>query len=128
MKADRRLEGLICWTRMAALDLHDRESAMMISLRQALREVAIPLVGALLLVLFIALQVLGTPRTLGGLAFLSPAQTSNPKAALEGFRADASRATALLMEAYRESRSEPGLSLSESVTLKAAEADALLAT
>jgi MscS family membrane protein len=100
---------------------------MMISLRQALREMAVPLVGALLLVLFIVLQVLGTPQALGGLGFLSPAQTSSPRATLEGFRADASRATALLMEAYRESRSEPGLSLSESVTRKAAEADALLA-
>ena len=103
------------------------DSAMMISLRQALREMAIPLVGALLLVLFIVLQVLGTPQALGGLGFLSPAQTSSPRATLESFRADASRATALLMEAYRESRSEPGLSLSEGVTRKAADADALLA-
>ncbi|WP_201860033.1 mechanosensitive ion channel family protein [Microvirga soli] len=100
---------------------------MMISLRQALRETAIPLVSALLLVLFIVLQVLGTPQALGSLGFLSPAQTSSPRATLESFRADASRATALLMEAYRESRSEAGLSLSESVTRKAAEADALLA-
>jgi MscS family membrane protein len=100
---------------------------MMISLRRALREMAVPLVGALLLALFIVLQVLGTPQALGGLGFLSPAQTSSPKATLEGFRADASRAKALLMEAYRQSRSEPGLSLSESVTRKAAEADALLA-
>ncbi|MEE1657171.1 mechanosensitive ion channel domain-containing protein [Microvirga sp. CF3062] len=100
---------------------------MMISLRQALREMAIPLVGALLLVLFIVLQALGTPQALGGLGFLSPAQTSSPRATLESFRADASRATALLMEAYRESRSEPGLSWSESVTRKVEEADALLA-
>ncbi|MBM1170388.1 mechanosensitive ion channel family protein [Microvirga arabica] len=100
---------------------------MMISLRRALREMAIPLVGALLLVLFIVLQVLGTPQALGGLGFLSPAQTSSPRATLEGFRADTSRATARLMEAYRESRSEPGLFLSESVARKAAEADALLA-
>jgi MscS family membrane protein len=100
---------------------------MMISLRQALRDMAVPLVGALLLVLFIVLQVLGTPQALGGLGFLSPAQTSSPRSTLEGFRTDVSRATALLMEAYRESRSEPGLSLSESVTRKAAEADTLLA-
>jgi MscS family membrane protein len=100
---------------------------MMVSLQQALRDMAVPLVGALLLVLFIVLQVLGTPQALGGLGFLSPAQTSSPRSTLEGFRADASRATDLLMEAYRESRSEPGLSLSESVTRKATEADALLA-
>lgn len=100
---------------------------MMVSLRQALLEMAVPLVGALLLVLLIALQVLGTPQALGGIGFLSPAPTSSPRATLGGFRADASRATALLMEAYRESRSEPGLSLSESVTRKAAEADVLLA-
>lgn len=112
---------------MAVLGFQDRGSAMMISLRRALREMAIPLVGALLLALFIVLQVLGTPQALGGLGFLSPAQTSSPRATLEGFRADTSRATALLMEAYRESRSEPGLSLSESVKRKAAEADALLA-
>ena len=99
---------------------------MMFSLRQALRDLAVPLVGALLLVLFIVLQALGTPQALGGLGFLSPAQTSSPRSTLEGFLADASRATALLLEAYRESRSEPGLSLSESVTRKAAEADALL--
>ena len=109
------------------MDLRDRECAMMISLRQALHDMAVPLVGALLLVLFIVLQALGTPQALGGLGFLSPAQTSSPRSTLEGFRADASRATALLMEAYRESRSEPGLSLSESVARKAAEADALLA-
>jgi MscS family membrane protein len=100
---------------------------MMISMRQALRDTAVPLVSALLLALFIALQVFGTPQALGGSGFLSPAQTLSPRATLESFRADASRATALLMEAYRESRSEPGLSLSESVTRKAAEAEALLA-
>jgi MscS family membrane protein len=111
---------------MAPLDPHDREGAMMISLRQALREMAVPLVGALLLVLFIALQIFGTPQALSGLGFLSPAQTSSPRATLDSFRGDVSRATALLMEAYRESRSEPGLSWSESVTKKVAEADALL--
>ncbi|MBF9194727.1 mechanosensitive ion channel family protein [Microvirga terrestris] len=97
------------------------------SLRQALREMAVPLIGAILVALFMALQVLGTQQALGGLVFLSPAQTSSPRRTLEGFRVDASRATALLMGAYRESRSEPGLFLSERVTRKAAEADALLA-
>src|SRR5918993_2579097 len=121
------LEGPVRWTRMAILGFHGRESAMMTSLRRALREMAIPLVGALLLTLFILLQLLGTPQALGGLGFLSLAQTSSPRATLESFRADTSRATALLMDAYGESRSEPGLSLSESVNRKAAEADALLA-
>ncbi|MBB3018274.1 MscS family membrane protein [Microvirga lupini] len=100
---------------------------MKISLRHALRDMAVPLVGALLSALFIVLQVLGTPQALGGLGFLSPAQTSSPRATLEGFRNDTARATHLLMEAYRESRSEPGLSWSESVARKVTEADALLA-
>ncbi|MBJ6125976.1 mechanosensitive ion channel family protein [Microvirga splendida] len=100
---------------------------MMISLRRALREMAVPLAGAVLLALFIALQVLGTPQALDGPGFLSPAQTSSPRATLEGFRADASRATALIMEAYRESKSEPGLSWSESVARKVAQAEAVMA-
>jgi MscS family membrane protein len=85
---------------------------MISSLRQALREMAVPLIGAILVALFILLQVLGTQQALGGLGFLAPAQTSSPRSTLEGFRTDASRATALLMEAYRESRAEPGLFLS----------------
>jgi MscS family membrane protein len=96
------------------------------SLRQSLREVAVPLVGVLLVALLIAFQFLDAPQASGRLGLIAPAQTSSPRATLEGFRADVSQATKLLMEAYRESRSEPGLSWSEGVTKKVAEADALL--
>ncbi|WP_230530841.1 mechanosensitive ion channel family protein [Microvirga roseola] len=100
---------------------------MTISSRRPLREAAAPLVAALLVVLFVALQFLGSPQALGSLGFIAPAQTSSPRATLEGFRADVSQATALLMGAYRQNVSEPGVSWSESVSAKVAEADALLA-
>jgi MscS family membrane protein len=99
---------------------------MTISPRRPLREAAVPLVGALLVALFIAFQFLGAPQARGSLGFIAPPQTSSPRATLEGFRADVSRATGLLMDAYRENTSEPGLFWNESVTKKVAEADALL--
>ena len=100
---------------------------MTISPRRPLREAAVPLVGALLVALFIAFQFLGAPQARGSLGLIAPAQTSSPRATLESFRADVSRATSLLMDAYRENTSEPGLFWTESVARKVAEGDALLA-
>ncbi|MBB4039721.1 MscS family membrane protein [Microvirga flocculans] len=106
--------------------IDERERAMTASSQRPLQEMAVPLVATLLVVLFIALQFLGAPRALGNLSFIAPVQTSSPRATIEGFRADVARATRVLMEAYRENRSEPGLFWSESVAGKVAEADALL--
>lgn len=97
------------------------------SLRGLFQEAAMPLLCALLVVLFIVLQFFATPQALGNLQSLAPAETSSPRATVEGFRNNASRAASLLMEAYRQNKSEPGLSWSQSVADKVSEADALLA-
>jgi MscS family membrane protein len=100
---------------------------MTMSLRRFFLKAAIPLVCTFLVVLFITLQFFATPRALGSLQFLTPAETSSPRATLEDFRANTSRAAAMLLEAYKQNKSEPGLSWSPSVREKVAEADALLA-
>jgi len=100
---------------------------MNMSQRQHLQSAAIPLVFTLLMTLFLALQFFAAAPAIGNLRLLSPAETSSPRAALQGFRNDVSRASALLMEAYRQNRSEPGFTWSQSVTEKVTEAETLLA-
>lgn len=96
-------------------------------LRRILQETALPLICALLVVLLIALQFFGTPPALGSLRLLAPVETSSPRATLEGFRSNASQGSVLLMEAYRQNKSEPGLFRSKDVQEKVVEAEALLA-
>ncbi|AWM86594.1 mechanosensitive ion channel family protein [Microvirga sp. 17 mud 1-3] len=90
------------------------------------QEAAIPLVCALLVITFVALQFLATPAALGSLSLLAPPETSSPRDTLEDFRNNARRATSLLMDAYRENAAEPGLFWSRSVKDKVKEAEALL--
>ena len=97
------------------------------SRRRLSNEAAIPLVFFLLLALLVALQVLGAPRALGNLRLLAPAETSSPRATLEGFRASAAQAAKLLLDAYHEHKSSPGLFQSSAVEEKVAEAEVLLA-
>jgi MscS family membrane protein len=100
---------------------------MTMSLRRTFKDAAIPLVCALLVVFFIAFQFFAMPPALGNLRLLSPAETSSPRATLEGFKTNVARASSLLMEAHRQNRSEPGLFASQSVNEKVKEAEALLA-
>lgn len=97
------------------------------SRRRLSNEAAIPLVFFLLLGLLIALQVVGTPRALGNLRLLAPAETSSPRATLEGFRASVTQAAKLLLDAYSEHMNAPGLFQSPAVEEKVAEAEVLLA-
>lgn len=97
------------------------------SRRLPFREAAVPLVCLVLFVLFVAVQFLAAPPALGDLRLLAPAETSSPRATLEDFRNSARRATDLLMDAYRENGSEPGLFWSKGVKEKVKEAEALLA-
>lgn len=97
------------------------------SRRRLSNEAAIPLVFFLLLGLLIALQVVGTPRALGNLRLLAPAETSSPRATLEGFKVSVTRASTLLLDAYRQNKGDPGLFQSPSVEEKVAEAEVLLA-
>lgn len=91
------------------------------------RDAALPLLCIGLIVLFVGLQFFVTPRALGNLALLTPAETSSPRATLEDFRSNARRATAVLLEAYQENSAEPGLFWSESVEKKVQEGERLLA-
>ncbi|MBF9233532.1 mechanosensitive ion channel family protein [Microvirga alba] len=100
---------------------------MSMSPGQRLRDAAIPLVCALLAALLVAFQFLATPPALGNLRLLAPAETSSPRATLEGFRANAGQASVLLMEAYRQNRTEPGFFWSPAVKEKVRDAETLLA-
>jgi MscS family membrane protein len=100
---------------------------MTMSPRRLFEEAAIPLVCALLVIFFVAFQFLATPPALGNLRLLSPAETSSPRATLEGFRTNIARASSLLMEAHGQNKSEPGLFVSQSVKEKVKEAETLLA-
>lgn len=97
------------------------------SRRRLSNEAAIPLVFFLLLGLIVALQVVGTPRALGNLRLLAPAETSSPRTTLEGFRASVTQAAKLLLDAYREHKSAPGFLRTPAVEEKVAEAEVLLA-
>ena len=103
------------------------ESAMRTSARNFMQEAAIPLLCFFLVVLFITLQFFATPAALGDLRYLAPAETSSPRATLEGFHSETTRASQLLLEAYRQNLNEPGLSWSQGVKDKVKEAEALLA-
>jgi MscS family membrane protein len=86
-----------------------------------------PLACLLLALAFIALEFFATPGAVGNLRLLAPVETSSPRATLEGFRSSVSQASALLMEAYRQNKSEPGWRRSQAVVEKVAEAEMLLA-
>ena len=88
---------------------------------------AIPLLCLLLICLFVVLQFLAVPAVLGNLRSLAPAETSSPRATLEGFRDQSAKAAELLLEAYRQNRSEPGIFWSPEVKEKVKEAESLLA-
>ena len=94
--------------------------------RRPLREAAIPAVSVLLLAVFIAFQFLASP-SIGSIRFLAAAETSSPRATLEGFRTNIAQASSLLMEAYRQHKSEPGLFQSREVRRKVEEAEGFLA-
>lgn len=100
---------------------------MKFSARHLANDAAIPLLTVFLVSLFVALQFFGSPPALGSLRSLAPAETSSPRATLEGFRSQTARASQLLLEAYRQNRSEPGLFWSEGVKDKVKEAESLLA-
>ncbi|MGO4572350.1 mechanosensitive ion channel family protein [Microvirga sp. 2TAF3] len=100
---------------------------MSMSPRRLLQEAAIPLICAILVILFVSFQFLATPPALGNLRLLAPAETSSPRTTLEDFRNNARRAATLLLEAYRENAASPGLFWSESVKDKVREAETLLA-
>lgn len=85
------------------------------------------MVCLLLVTLLVAAEFVTTRPALGNLRFLAPAETSSPRATLEGFRANMRQATALLMEAYRQNKSEPGLFTSEEVDRLIKEAQGFLA-
>jgi MscS family membrane protein len=97
------------------------------SVRRLLRDAAIPFACVLLIGLFITIQFLATPLVLGNIGLLSPAETSSPRSTLEGFRANVTRASSLLMQAYRQNVSEPGLLPGAAVKEKVGEAEVLLA-
>jgi MscS family membrane protein len=99
---------------------------MTMSPREALRRAAIPAVCAFLAALFVFFEFFATAQSLGSLQSLAPAETSSPRVTLEEFRANSAKAEALLMEAYRQSKAEPGLSWSPDVRRKVLEADVLL--
>ncbi|MET0531982.1 MAG: hypothetical protein ABW003_27235, partial [Microvirga sp.] len=88
---------------------------------------AIPLLCLFLVCLFVVLQFLAVPAVLGNLRSLAPAETSSPRATLEGFRDQSAKAAELLLEAYRQNRSEPGIFWSPEVKEKVKEAESLLA-
>ncbi len=92
-----------------------------------LQEAAVPLTCVLLAVFFAAFQFLATPSALGNLRFLAAAETSSPRTTFEGFRANMAQASALLTEAYRQNKAEPGLFQSEGVRRQVKEAEGLLA-
>lgn len=100
---------------------------MRTSARNLMKDAAIPLLCLFLVGLFAALQFLGAPTALGNLRSLAPAETSSPRATLEGFRAYSAKASQLLLEAYRENKAEPGLTWSREVEEKVKEAESLLA-
>jgi MscS family membrane protein len=85
------------------------------------------MVLTVLVALFIAFQFLASPAALGNLPLLAPADTSSPRATLEGFRDNIGRATSLLAEAYRQHKSEPSLFPSPAVEEKVKEAESFLA-
>ena len=95
--------------------------------RRLLHGATIPLVCLVLAALFIALQLFASRQAMGSLDLLAPAQTASPRATLEGFRSNVSRASSLLMSAYHQNKLEPGLFWSQGVTDKVTEAEALLA-
>ncbi|MFC4175104.1 mechanosensitive ion channel family protein [Microvirga sp. GCM10011540] len=95
--------------------------------RRPFQEAAIPLVCVLLAAFFVVFQFLATPTALGSIRFLAAAETGSPRTTLEGFRANMARASALLMEAYRQNKTEPGLRSSDAVEEKVKEAEGLLA-
>lgn len=95
--------------------------------RRPLQEALVPLVCVLLAVFFIVFQFLATPPALGSLKFLAAAETSSPRAALEGFRSNIARASSLLLEAYQENKAQPGFFQSQSVKDKVREAEGFLA-
>lgn len=95
--------------------------------RRPLQEAVVPIVCVLLAAFFIVFQFLATPPALGSLKFLAAAETSSPRATLEGFRSNVARASLLLLEAYRENNAEPGFLQSQSVKDKVKEAEGLLA-
>jgi MscS family membrane protein len=103
------------------------EATMSSSVRHLMKDAAVPLLTVFLIGLFVILQFFGTPPALGNLRSLSPAETSSPGSTLEGFRTQASRASQLLLEAYRQNKSEPGFFWSEGVKDKVKEAESLLA-
>ncbi len=109
------------------LPVAEREIIMTMSPRRFFHGVTTPLVCILLAGLFVALQFLATSSAIGDLRSLAPAETSSPRATLEGFRANVSRASALLMDAYRQNKAEPGVFWSSGVKEKVAEAEMLLA-
>ncbi|RDI60827.1 mechanosensitive ion channel family protein [Microvirga subterranea] len=95
--------------------------------RRPLQEAVVPIVCVLLAAFFVVFQFLATPPALGSLRFLAAAETSSPRATLEGFRSNVARASSLLLEAYRENNAEPGFFQSQSVKDKVKEAEGLLA-
>ncbi|WP_091138223.1 mechanosensitive ion channel family protein [Microvirga guangxiensis] len=92
-----------------------------------LRDAAIPFACILLIGLFITIQFLAKPLVLGNIGLLSSAETTSPRSTLEGFRANVTRASSLLIEAYRQNVSEPGFIPNAAVKEKVREADVLLA-
>ncbi|WP_210484785.1 mechanosensitive ion channel domain-containing protein [Microvirga antarctica] len=100
---------------------------MRLSRRKLIMDAGMPIICVVLMGLFVALQFLATPPALGNLRYLAPAETSTPRATIEGFRAHTAQAAALLMEAYRQNTSEPGLTWSKEVKDKVKEAETLLA-
>lgn len=100
---------------------------MTMSPRRTLQEAAVPVVCALLAVFFVAFQFFATPSALGTFRFLAAAETSSPRATLEGFRTNVARASSLLLEAYRQNKADPSLFQSQSVKDKVKEAEGHLA-
>ena len=103
-----------------------REATMRPSVRRLMKHAAIPLLTFFLVGLFVVLQFFSAPSALGNLRSLAPAETSSPAATLQGFRTQVSRASQLLLEAYRQNKAEPGFFWSQAVKDKVKEAESLL--
>ena len=102
-----------------------REATMRPSVRRLMKHAAIPLLTFFLVGLFVVLQFFSAPSALGNLRSLAPAETSSPAATLQGFRTQVSRASQLLLEAYRQNKAEPGFFWSQAVKDKVKEAESL---
>ncbi|MGO4704345.1 mechanosensitive ion channel family protein [Microvirga sp. 2MCAF38] len=94
-------------------------------MEQTLRQASRFLSLIALLVLLFAGQIASAEDAKAG--FLTPADTSSPRATFQNFRNSVGEASKLLLDAYKENRSESGFFWSPAVKKKVKRAEALLA-